>query len=197
MEIASNEICLQTLRTCALNKRRGLAQEVGIMLAVLAAEGPTTAARKACSDLYEQSDEGSTEASGRTFRGVRYRVDACVALYEKIGTEAVLAAIGERRGVKAIGVLTDMVAGLNLFSLAAIMVYSGKGLPAPAEDRPAPKGKTIHVKTKHISVDVPEDIEPEELEAFGLKLIKLAKKVRKAHKEVPAQPVATPEPVAA
>lgn len=189
MEIASNEICLQALRTCALSKRRGLAQEVAIMLAVLTGEGVTIESRKACADLYDAADEGFNEASGRTFRAIRPRVDACVALHDKIGHEALLELVGERRGVKAIGVITDYVASLSLFSIDAIYVYCGKREVAAKEPEQTGQVKTIRVKTKHIVLDIPEDIDPTELEQFGMKLLKLAEKARKERRKDVVTPV--------
>ena len=198
MEIVTQEICIKTLRSCALSKRRGLAQEVAIMLAVLAGDGINQASRRRCAELYDAADDGATEASGRTFRAIRHRIDACVALAEKIGADELMVIVGKNRGEKAVAVLADHVASLNLFSVDAIYAYSGRRRSTGTsdqdgehQDQPATPSvehaKLISIKTQHIKIEIPDDVSIEEIEQLALKLMRLADRQRKNRRHASQQ----------
>lgn len=186
MTIVTIDVCEKALRDVTLSRRKNVAKEMSILLALLISEGISIESRKACAALYDAVDEDRSVSTGSSYRTIRWRVGAAVALCEKIGAEKIQKWIGAKRGASAISAIMDHVEEMKLYSIEAILDFSGKPAKPQVSPAPMPKSPPVPrwrvVDTPHLHIEIPDEATADELYIAAEKLSKAADRIKKAEK---------------
>lgn len=184
----SSESCVLALNSAALNRRRAIQLELGVGLAVYAAEGSTDKqAKSILCEAYSGAGYDCLDDTGRDYKTVNRRLNASARLFNKMGPGVVLAWIGRHRDSRAIELLADEMELLGFQFISDVLDY--------CDDKPIIKRKSVvkmqmnrrsedreyayRIETPHIKVGIPEEVTVSELISAAKKLFTLADQLAK------------------
>lgn len=180
------DIYLACLANAALHRRAAILIELSVGLCIahdfITSEAE---ARAMLVNVYASAGYNCLAPDGHDYKTINRRVNISFLLFNKIGADAVGAALGNLPGHRRIEAIQAMLAPLALNSMDDVLAYCGRPrangtphhhVPVALTRRAADNPETIHVATKHIDVPVPPTATHSEIMELVVKLVAIAQK---------------------
>lgn len=185
--IANLNVCIEAMQGVALSRRKALLVELSVGLAVFCGAGNAEKqAMRTLTEIYASAGDDCLKREGLDYQSVHYRVNACADLFNKLTMPLIIEWAGDKKNMAAINEIAVQLNILNIASVEDVMRMCGKkpaqAVPIKPAERPhAEKGRDhiYHIKTSHMSFDIPDSVDVSEIMDMARKLLALAEKIER------------------
>jgi hypothetical protein len=181
--IANLNVCIEAMQGVALSRRKALLVELSVGLAVFCGAGNAEkAAMRTLTEIYASAGDDCLKREGLDYQAVHYRVGACADLFNRLTMPLIVEWATDKKNMAAINEIASQLNILNFASIEDVLRFCGKIPSKPVSIASTPKPHTDHVwhvKSAHLALDIPDNIEVSEIMDLAQKLLALVARIEK------------------
>jgi hypothetical protein len=185
--IANLNVCIEAMHGVALSRRKALLVELSVGLVVFCGAGNAEkAAMRTLTEIYASAGDDCLKREGLDYQSVHYRVNACADLFNHLTMPLIIKWAADKKNMAAINEIATQLNILNISSVEDVLRLCGKKPEKPVSIAPAPKphaekghDHVYHVKSAHLMLDIPDNIEVSEIMDLAQKLLALVARIEK------------------
>lgn len=183
--IANLNVCIEAMHGVALSRRKALLVELSVGLAVFCGAGNAEKpAMRTLTEIYASAGDDCLKREGLDYQSVHYRVVACAELFNRLTMPLIVGWVADKKNMAAINEIATQLNILGFTSIEDAKRFCGTAPAKPVAIAPA-TGKlphhdhVWHVKSAHLALDIPDNIEMSEIMDLAQKLLALVARIEK------------------